>query len=340
MASSKTNSKKKVIRAREWFEDLVGFPEKEWTFDLESVRPVLEPHWGHFETVSVDSLTGRVEKEVKTRSDDIPPLRVLTRRDTSRHVRHFDVSAVQHWGAPKSMIQVASNFNCLEVPSEHTDPFHGEFLTNLMTDTTQGPSASAGAGPGAIFRLGRHRQEPIDLLEATEELKPKNGKLILSSEKKQSKGKRNIDSGKVKVGLHTNVRAMYDRSGDPNHVIKNVNAPLVDQVYASTCVQRSPHERSKEAGALLKAAYDGTYACCALRQSPTLVLTCIGGQSFQNNPCQIARAIVDSHSYFGKYLRRDCKVVLPIYGTNHKILEELKPCAARAKVKLEVENYE
>ena len=50
------------------------------------------------------------------------------------------------------MFQVASNFNCLEVPGVSTDPERGDFVTNLMVDATQGPAASGGAAAAAITR--------------------------------------------------------------------------------------------------------------------------------------------------------------------------------------------
>ena len=48
--------------------------------------------------------------------------------------------------------QVASNFNCLEVAGAHVNPAGGSFVTDLMTDSTQGPAASSGAAVAAITR--------------------------------------------------------------------------------------------------------------------------------------------------------------------------------------------
>ena len=73
-----------------------------------------------------------------------------------------------------------------------------------MTDGTQGPSASAGAGAGAILRLSIHRQKAINLLEQTP-LEPINGKLYFSTAIP-------FDTDLIKVGLHTSVPANFDRA--------------------------------------------------------------------------------------------------------------------------------
>ena len=61
-----------------------------------------------------------------------------------------------------------------------------------MVDYTQGPSASAGAGHGAILRLSKHFNNPIDLLKDTP-LKHTNGKLWISNVKT------NFDINKIKI---------------------------------------------------------------------------------------------------------------------------------------------
>ena len=75
-------------------------------------------------------------------------------RGPSRDVAPVEVSRLQAACSTRdrAMFQVASNFNCLEVPGVSTDPERGDFVTNLMVDATQGPAASGGAAAAAITR--------------------------------------------------------------------------------------------------------------------------------------------------------------------------------------------
>eukprot|EP00051_Salpingoeca_urceolata_P035694 m.30954 g.30954 ORF g.30954 m.30954 type:complete len:389 (+) comp9600_c0_seq1:55-1221(+) len=331
-----------------WFQALMGFEEHGWDFDEGSIPADARAKMGEFETVSITTLKQRLEQRQRGSSrgagstDDAdeghgdasaavgggaavggagPPLIVRYRSHSGREDL-FDTSALQFHGQPGAMYQVASNFNCLEVAGAYVDPFCGSFVTNQMVDCTQGPSAAGGAGPGAVLRAVRHHQQPIDLLCDTP-LEHTNGKLRqgdVVDKSTLSDGSANpssdkasvpmVDPDTIKVGLHTDVVAMYKRTRQ--EFATNPDGPRIDQVFTSTCICRAPVPNAMSA-LLLGAAYEGTYLCAAVRQSPELVLTLIGGGCFSNDPEQIAAAIAKAHSRWAPHLDPKCTVLLPVY---------------------------
>jgi len=306
-----------------WFDNLVGCSAREWTArgcPLDSLPAKFYETCGEFSTPSLQSLWDGVRSREK--NGKLPKLQVRTRTEWNASVPLFDTSAMQARAGRKHMFQVASNYNCLEVASEYTDPFDPSFITNLVRDTTQGPSASGGAVTGAILRIGLHRKCPIDLLQDTD-LKQKNGKCRCDSSIKTFKA---MDL--MRVGMHTGVMPIFDRSGE-ELVPARPDAHPIDQVFTSTCIQTTSASTAM-AQACLDAAYEGTYLCAALQRTETLVLTAIGGGHFRNNPRQIAAAIARAHNLVGPYLSSNCQVVLPLYepvgwGCTKSMLESLRP---------------
>lgn len=309
------------MEADGWFRGVAGMDEPEWLAAGCPIPPKLEPHVGAFRTVTLAELE-RTAAAVEPAGAP-PPIAVRT-RSSYGSPELFDTSELQYAGPERAMYQVASNFNCLEVGHEQHNPFDGSFLTQLMSDTTQGPSAAGGAGPGAMLRLAAHRKAPINLLQDTA-LRPSNGKL------RNAKGLTLGDVSRVRVGLHEDTRAMFVRSDrrykcDPK-------GPLIDQVFTSTCICGGGRYGPLP-GQLLEAAYHGTYMCCVARRSPMLVLTCIGGGAFANPPTAIAAAIASAHAKWASRLAPGCKVLLPLFDPHPSpVLAKLKELG----VPLEVE---
>jgi hypothetical protein len=266
---------------------------------------------GKFDEISIMELK-QLTQQFKI-NDDIPKLNVHV-RNGYEHEEYFDTYALQFNAPNNAMYQVASNFNCIEVASEYVNPFSGKYLTKLMSDSTQGPSASGGAGYGAILRLIMHKKNPINLLSDTQ-LKPVNGKLRYFDLKDH------IDNDSIKIGLHTDVRATYSRYWD--NFEYNPNGPIIDQVFTSTCIC-SNNKPNKLSEILLQSAYDGTYLAAIYRQTPKLVLTLIGGNMFMNSLQQIAGAIANSHKKYAQYMNPKCEVVIPLYTKSDFFLESLK----------------
>ena len=269
--------------------------------------------YGKFNQVTISQLKEFASK-IKL-VNDVVPLIVHTR---SKYYNDelFDTSSLQINNGDGAMYQVASNFNCLELGNWRVDPFSGYYLTKLMHDSTQGPSAAGGCSYGAILRLAEHKKKPINLLEKTS-LKPINGKLY------ESKHDEQLDD--VMIGVHSDVRATFDRS-KMGKCVYYKNGPSIDQVFTSTIIlDGNPDEQqTKIAKHLLQVAYEGTYLAAACRRSPKLVLTLIGGGAFQNPHELIVEAIKNAHQKYSKYLLPKCKVMLPIYEPKSKIAKLLK----------------
>lgn len=157
-----------------------------------------------------------------------------------------------------SPYQVASNFNCLEVATADVDPESGSYVTNLMTDKTQGPAAAAGAGVAAITRThaaffssdrgatqwGQTLQRQVELL-GHGLLRPHfpvtNGKLFWSAAAAAATDDWPMPKGGddtywqprlgavVGVGLHAGVVANFTR--EPCRLVEA--PPTIDQVFVA-----------------------------------------------------------------------------------------------------------
>lgn len=237
----------------------------------------------------------------------------------SRGIKWVDVSSLQTIleSDKNVMFQVASNFNCQENSSDQTNLFSSHYLTNLMTDKTQGPSAAAGAAWGSILRLAIHYHDPINLLSRSE-VQIKNGKVI---------SVKSIKKEEIQIGLHSNVVAIFDRS-EGCLMISPKKRKKIDQVFVSTMCLK-PKEKNNWVTIFLTAAYEGTYGAANLRGTKKLVLTLIGGGAF-NNPIElIAKIIAETHAKFSGNLE---EVILPLWDDKlnpNLFIKELKRAGVR-----------
>lgn len=295
------------LKPNDWFRTVVGFPENQWDYRMTSI-PNGKVRAGTFKAYRLDYLKTILETEGMNMNPATRKLTIRLRGNASRE-DDFDTSSLQCKGPERGMYQVASNFNCLEVAHERTNPFSGLFLTNLMSDSTQGPSAAGGAAYGAMLRSALNHRLPINLLDESV-LGPQvnNGKLYLNMVTPQMI--HDLDEDTVKVGLHRDVVANFNRPFGTCQYLKD--GPRIDQVYTSTCIQKSrgSHPLAEK---LLHAAYEGTYLCAIKRQSTRLVLTLIGGGCFMNSYDQIMNAILAAHDRYADLLPAECDVILPIY---------------------------
>jgi hypothetical protein len=99
-------------------------------------------------------------------------------RTDNESLPQVEVSHLQALAPPGAMFQVASNFNCLELPSWKRPINDGSYATDLMFDSTQGPAAASGAGVSAIAQAhlafhkegtmpsewGQHEHQQVELL--------------------------------------------------------------------------------------------------------------------------------------------------------------------------------
>lgn len=312
------------ITDRNWFERLLGFKETNFNYLLSEIPASIRAQMGEFQTISIADL-----RKADLVAGEPAPLIVKYRQQWSAvSEREFDTSALQYYAEPGSLFMVASNFNCLEVASERTNPFNGDFITRLMSDTTQGPSASGGAAFGAILRVILHASHPINLLENTSlASRVINGKLPFA--RATATAVTDADADAIMIGLHTDVAASFLRTS--MEFGYNSKANKIHQVYTSTCIcsDGKPNSLSKM---LLDAAYEGVYLAAIKTRAPKVYLTLIGGGMFRNSRDLIYRSILRAHQLYSKYLRPGCVVELPVYqsGTIANLgLDQLKSGGAQ-----------
>ena len=164
----------KNLDASDWFEEVTGLEEKEWMDRreefLELGTPVdgdssLGHHlfirhaagdklWdaGAFRVWSLSELEAAAESKVDG-ADDSQAECEFEIHIRNRDIRPVEVSSLQADSCKAenqklggTMFQVASNFNCCENASYRRKVDCGNFVTDLMSDSTQGPAAASGAG--------------------------------------------------------------------------------------------------------------------------------------------------------------------------------------------------
>ncbi len=299
-----------------WFEDILGFSEKDFDYTLEEIPLNIREKMGKFETFNIIELKEKFNK-IKKKNNTHLQLNIKYRKTYNNNDK-FDTSAIQFNSEENTLFQVASNFNCIEIPRADYNPFNGRFLTMQMIDRTQGPSASGGAAFGSILRLITHKKKRINLLEELP-LEVNNGKLKYS----ENKNFKEFDSDLIKIGLQSNVEANFLRSDEFEYREKGVK---INQIFTSTCIcsDNNPNELSK---LLLEKAYEGTYLAAIITKAPRIVLTLIGGGVFNNSIKLICEIIKKTHEIYSPYLKKDCVVELPIFEPNPLyILKQFKEC--------------
>lgn len=218
-----------------------------------------------------------------------------------------------------ALFQVASQFNLLEMTSEHVKPERG--VAGYAWDHTQGPACAIAAGAATIYRnyfvpvgdgYGQTAERQLDALAglgaqlseltglpvaqlwsmqngyalATPEGLTAIGRLLDAASDDLRDGLR----GHLAIGLHRNVQ-VTDVDGDERR--------LVSQAYCSAVPignLRSPRSHwAPLAGLVLEASYEATLLAAAEQAqhggSNTVLLTRVGGGVFGNDPAWIDHAI-------------------------------------------------
>ena len=307
-----------------WFSDITGENEDVWLMGrglsitqsengpdliVENLHTGEKHEAGHFSVHALASLEQSLPKERSS-----PPRFELHVRRSYEGLRHVDVANLQAHAKPKSMFQVASNFNCAEVAHSSVCIDGGNFVSHLAIDGTQGPAASASAGVSAITRMhaaffnpstnpqtwGQNNSRQIELLGhplVSPHFPVINGKLIFSQTEPIIYNEEELFPH-VRIGLHQRARAYFGLRNPP-FMEKIHSPPIIDQVFVAALNRRAPlpipDHLDHKTQLLLKAAYTGTYLAARYCTSHHLVLTLIGGGSFANPPQFIAQAIAQAH---------------------------------------------
>ncbi len=246
-----------------------------------------------------------------------------------------DIGWLQASAPPRTLFQVAPQFNCLESPGRYLVP-----VRDYFGDATQGPRAAIGAFPATLLRHyfapapdeGRFTQvtdgRQIELLAAAcgRDVAP-NGYLtggdIDSPEGFAERLEGNAPH--LRVGVHDEAQVVlgYDWDGGP----VSPEAPRIAHVLTSTAAGGWYGARSqlgdevfhRIARQLLRAAYLGTLLAAASLKKQWVVLTLIGGGVFANPHPLIWDSIVWALDRTEPLLGHDMHVVLNARGLSRSV---------------------
>ncbi|CAB9515180.1 expressed unknown protein [Seminavis robusta] len=284
--------------------------------------------FGSFDTPTVESMAAQVAQlPVEGNSKKKAP--VLTTRSG------VDIGSLQGTLSTedRAMIQVASNFNCLENPGRGTKLDSGRFVDGAFLDCTQGPAAVFGTTSAYLYRchfarggqsLVNGQEELVNLLQHTGEYfgVPQNGKLTLTGVETLLRSEEDVTAAatKVCIGLHKDCPVLFGRTSktivykEPLVVVQNskdqlLEYPVVDHVLSASLnawnfgVDRhlSNATLNNIMRSLLRAAYEGIYMAAILRQRKRLYLTLVGGGSFGNPIPLIVSEILRAHEKWANH---------------------------------------
>ena len=298
-----------------WFEDLTGFAESGYAATRARLR--VEGDRLHSLANGRNWRIGRLETpslaELRERA---APALAATRGNL--RVRNLAADAHALHARPEltgALVQVASQFNLLEMPSYHVTPEDG--VSDYEYDRTQGPACARAAGAGTIYRnyfapvgehIGQTQEHQIDTLADLRTVLPggdritmRNGYAILDKDTLQ-RIKTALDSAspaeldalrsRLRIGLHWDVEVTA--AGAPS-------GQCVSQAYCSALPlsynrDSDPALWQPFARLVLEAAYEATLLAGVINASRpggsnSLYLTLLGGGAFGNQREWILDAI-------------------------------------------------
>lgn len=284
--------------------------------------------YGEFETVTIAELRKRVEALPAVCQASIP--RATPKLETRSGV---DIGELQARLSSEhaAMVQVASNFNCLENASRRMPPDCGRLVDHASQDCTQGPAAVFGTLPSYIYRAhfvnggaGQTITNSINLLSGAPDYCgiSENGKFsLLGTEKviENTDAAISAAADRVAVGLHVNCPVVFGRTKErgifshaPQDTLQSrvPQYPLVDHVLSASVnyndyhgVARfaSPEAQSTATQSLLRAAYQGLYLSAILRKRKELYMTLVGGGVFGNPKEMIMQELERAHDEWASH---------------------------------------
>jgi hypothetical protein len=289
-----------------WFEDLTGFSETDYDTTRAQLRvegdrlqSLANGHsWqiGRLETPSLAELRERAAPALAATHGNL-------------RVRNLAADAHALHAQPElagALVQVASQFNLLEMPSYHVTPEHG--VSAYEYDRTQGPACARAAGAGTIYRnyfapvgnhIGQTQEHQIDTLAGLrsalpggERIEMRNGYALADSATLQtikaaleaaSPAELDALRARLRIGLHWDVEVTA--TGAPQ-------GQCVSQAYCSALPVSYNRGSDPElwqpfARLVLEAAYEATVLAGVINAdrpggSNSVYLTLLGGGAFGN----------------------------------------------------------
>lgn len=250
----------------------------------------------------------------------------------------------------QAMVQIASNFNCLEVPRRECLPDYGQLVQRYCIDSTQGHAASFGVPAASLLRThyafqdpskspeewGQTEQRQVELLGDVAQYFGKcvNGKATLAGDEQElSPSQVDEVAEQIKVGIHRDAQVIFGRGESWDHPVKLLQEPypLVDQVLSASINWRDPGVRPPDDKLLsltptaLRAAYQGAYLAAIERGRHLLLLTLIGGGVFDNPQDMILEELAAAHARFATHPASELREVrLCLYPSGTAEATELK----------------
>lgn len=317
-----------------WFEKLTGFKEENPDQVRDNIKIVgnkliskinkKEFTFGKLEIPSLEELRGQFDS-IGQYSSKIKVSEVVG------NIQTFHKAAANN----KSVIQVASQFNLLEMISSYRTPEDGVGI--YESDLTQGPACAVACGAGTIYRnyfanvdgqIGQTATKQIDCLkdigiefenEKYNHWEMKNGYALANREGLKSISKQiGIKSekeyeylkGKLKIGIQWDTEVTISE-----------NRNLVTQVYCSALPVAysdiEPELWSDFARLILEATYEATFYTALKNYERTgnnkVFLTTVGGGAFGNEDVWIFNAIEKS---IRKFANTPLEIKIVSYGAS------------------------
>ncbi len=300
----------------DWFQRLTGFREDGYESTRqrlavegeELVSTVNGKRYGIGE-LSLPTLAG-LRRQVNPARGQRSSVRALTGDARALH------SDPQFAGA---LFQVASQFNLLEMPSQHVTPEQG--VAGYARDHTQGPACAMAAGAATIYRnyfvpvgdgIGQTAQRQLNALQGLGDAlstltglpvsalwSMQNGYGMCTQDGLRAIGgllaqaspeDRDALRGQLAIGLHRNVE-VTDVDGDDRRLVSQAFCSALPVGYSR--LPRADWEPF--ARLVLEASYEATLLAAARQAndggSSTVLLTRVGGGVFGNDPAWIDHAI-------------------------------------------------
>lgn len=301
-----------------WFESLTGFVEQGYestrnklVFDgsvFYSKINHIKYDLGVFELASLASLRQRVS----ALNPGIPVTKPVSAKAVAVHVA--DAYALHRESvANGAVIQVASQFNLLEMPSPRVTPESG--VTNYMYDGTQGPACAMAAGPATLFRnygipvagqFGQTESVQVNTIDhllagmGNPAVTMQNGYAMCSRsvleqihDHLHSLNETEIErlKGLLKVGVHWHT-AVTAKGAAQNQKVTQVYCSALPLAYNDV---HDPELWEPFARLILEACYEATVCVGVLNaietKNPNLFLTRVGGGVFGNQQTWIEDAM-------------------------------------------------
>ncbi|OKU37301.1 hypothetical protein [Escherichia coli] len=224
-----------------------------------------------------------------------------------------DAYELHRWPeANRAIIQVASQFNLLEIPNEHTTPEKG--ITNYQYDYTQGPSCAMACAAATVFRnylvpVGSQRGQTqtcqlnaladMDRAIGIGGIRMQNGYALLQPDTVLAISKhieamdelsRDGVRQNLRVGVHSDTEVTIPGVSKDQRVTQVLCSALPVAYHYSPRKDWAPF-----ATLVLEACYEATLLAAVLNYhdtgNPRVYLTLVGGGAFGNDLSWIVSAL-------------------------------------------------